>query len=86
MAGKLGRAIVLGGSISGILAARVLSESYERVTIFDRDVLPTDAVNRRGAPHGAHTHALLARGRQVLEELFPGFTADAPAGQCPPPV
>jgi 2-polyprenyl-6-methoxyphenol hydroxylase-like FAD-dependent oxidoreductase len=79
MTRKPGRAIVLGGSISGILAARVLSESYETVTIFDRDVLPTEAVNRRGAPHGAHTHALLARGRQVLEELFPGFTADLTA-------
>ncbi|WP_063794009.1 FAD-dependent oxidoreductase [Streptomyces graminilatus] len=79
MAGKRGHAIVLGGSLGGILAARVLSESYDKVTVFDRDVLPTEAVNRKGIPHGAHPHGLLARGRQVLEELFPGFTADLTA-------
>ncbi|MFD0593784.1 hypothetical protein ACFQZ4_15925 [Catellatospora coxensis] len=69
---KSGHAIVLGASIGGLLAARVLSESYAKVTIFDRDALPTDGVTgRKGVPQGDHTHGLLARGRQVLEELFP---------------
>ncbi|MFJ9753130.1 FAD-binding monooxygenase, partial [Streptomyces chartreusis] len=79
MARKSGHAVILGGSFSGILAARVLSESYRTVTVFDRDVLPTEAVNRKGVPHGKHTHGLLARGCQVLEELFPGFTTDLTA-------
>jgi 2-polyprenyl-6-methoxyphenol hydroxylase-like FAD-dependent oxidoreductase len=76
---RSGHAIVLGASIGGLLAARVLSESYARVTIFDRDELPTDAINRKGVPQGEHAHGLLARGRQVLEELFPGFAADLTA-------
>lgn len=82
---KSGHAIVLGASIGGLLAARVLSESYAKVTIFDRDALPTDGVTgRKGVPQGDHTHGLLARGRQVLEELFPGFAADMTAAGAVP--
>ena len=68
-----GHAIVLGASIAGLLAARVLSESFAKVTIFDRDELPVDHSPRRGVPQGAHPHGLLARGRQALEELFDDF-------------
>jgi 2-polyprenyl-6-methoxyphenol hydroxylase-like FAD-dependent oxidoreductase len=74
-----GHAIVLGASVSGLLAARVLSESFEKVTIFDRDDLPAGAVDRKGTPQGEHSHGLLARGGQVFEDLFPGFTADLTA-------
>ena len=66
------RAIVLGASMGGLLAARVLSESYRTVTIVERDVLPTDPVSRRGVPQGRLIHALLARGAQILDELLPG--------------
>ncbi|MDI1463810.1 squalene monooxygenase [Catellatospora sp. KI3] len=76
---KSGHAIVLGASIGGLLAARVLSESYAKITVFDRDELPTANIDRRGVPQGEHSHGLLARGRQVLEELFPGFAADLAA-------
>jgi 2-polyprenyl-6-methoxyphenol hydroxylase-like FAD-dependent oxidoreductase len=68
------RAVVLGGSIAGLLAARVLAGAYTQVTVLDRDTLAPGAVPRRGAPQGRHIHALLARGQQVLEELFPGLT------------
>ncbi|WP_162907780.1 FAD-dependent oxidoreductase [Allorhizocola rhizosphaerae] len=76
---RSGHAIVLGASIAGLLAARVLSESFEKVTIFDRDELPLNHDNRRGVPHGEHTHGLLAFGRKALEELFDGFAADITA-------
>jgi 2-polyprenyl-6-methoxyphenol hydroxylase-like FAD-dependent oxidoreductase len=59
--------------MGGLLAARVLAEFYERVTLVERDTLPADPVNRRGVPHGRMIHALLARGAQILDELFPGF-------------
>jgi 2-polyprenyl-6-methoxyphenol hydroxylase-like FAD-dependent oxidoreductase len=67
------RAIVLGASMGGLLAARVLADSYLTVTVVDRDVLPTDPVPRRGVPQGRLIHALLARGAQILDELFPGL-------------
>src|SRR6266540_4315750 len=70
------RAVVLGASMAGLLAARVLADSYAQVTVIDRDELPETPMHRRGVPQGRHVHALLARGRQALEELFPGLTAD----------
>ena len=67
-------AVVLGGSVAGLLAARVLAESYPQVTVLDRDTLALGVAPRRGVPQGRHVHALLARGQLVLEELFPGLT------------
>jgi 2-polyprenyl-6-methoxyphenol hydroxylase-like FAD-dependent oxidoreductase len=69
-----GHAVVLGGSIAGTLAARILADTYERVTVLDRDVFPQVAEPRHAVPQGHHIHALLARGQQILDGLFPGFT------------
>jgi 2-polyprenyl-6-methoxyphenol hydroxylase-like FAD-dependent oxidoreductase len=70
------RAVVLGGSIAGLLAARVLADEYRHVTVVERDLLPRAAEGRRGVPHGLHTHALLPRGGEIVEDLFPGLTAE----------
>ncbi|ADJ47303.1 hypothetical protein AMES_5478 [Amycolatopsis mediterranei S699] len=72
-------AVVLGGSMAGLLAAKVLAESGTDVTVVDRDRLSDTDSARRGVPQGRHTHGLLARGQQVLEELFPGLTAEMTA-------
>lgn len=69
-------AIVLGGSMAGLLAARVLADAYGEVTVVDRDDLAAGAERRRGTPQARHIHALLARGQQVLEQLFPGLTEE----------
>ena len=79
------RAVVLGASMAGLLAARVLADAYTQVTVIDRDPLPKASMHRRGVPHGRHAHGLLTGGQQALEELFPGLTAEllahgAPAG------
>jgi 2-polyprenyl-6-methoxyphenol hydroxylase-like FAD-dependent oxidoreductase len=75
--------VVLGASMAGLLAARVLTDSYAQVTVIERDELPETPTHRRGVPHGRHIHALAARGQQVLEELFPGLTAELIAGGAP---
>ncbi|HEY1968655.1 MAG TPA: 2-polyprenyl-6-methoxyphenol hydroxylase-like oxidoreductase [Pseudonocardia sp.] len=75
--------VVLGASMGGLMAARVLSDSYRRVTVVERDLLPTESADRRGVPQGRHVHGLLVRGAQVLEELFPGLRADLVAGGAP---
>ncbi|WP_043385128.1 FAD-dependent oxidoreductase [Streptomyces mutabilis] len=76
MRGDSGHAVVIGASMGGLAAARVLAERFGRVTVLDRDTLPGRAEPRRGVPHGDHGHALLLRGKQQLEELFPGLEAD----------
>jgi 2-polyprenyl-6-methoxyphenol hydroxylase-like FAD-dependent oxidoreductase len=76
-------AVVLGGSLAGLLAARVLADAYGRVTVVERDPLPMTAAHRRGVPQGRHAHVLLARGAQILDELFPGLLDDLVAGGAP---
>lgn len=71
-----GSAVVIGGSIGGLLAARVLADRYDRVVVLDRDALPDVATARRGVPQGRQLHVLLSRGKQALDELFPGLSAE----------
>jgi flavin-dependent dehydrogenase len=66
-------AIVIGGSIAGLLTARVLADHFNRVTIVERDQLPRSADERAGTPQGKHVHNLLTRGLRILETLLPGF-------------
>ncbi|GIJ76516.1 2-polyprenyl-6-methoxyphenol hydroxylase [Micromonospora phaseoli] len=70
------RAVVLGGSMGGVLAARVLAESYAEVVVVERDRVLGVSTPRRGAPHTVHAHGLHARGHLILEELFPGLTQE----------
>ncbi|MET7773305.1 FAD-dependent monooxygenase [Nocardia sp. NPDC005366] len=75
-------AIVLGAGIAGMLTARVLSDHVERVTLVERDPLDQDGP-RRGVPQARHLHGLLDRGRTIMEELYPGLTAQAAALGAP---
>jgi 2-polyprenyl-6-methoxyphenol hydroxylase-like FAD-dependent oxidoreductase len=69
-------AVVVGGSIGGMLAARVLADHFDRVTIIERDQLPDESKDRPGVPQARHLHFLFKRGLMVVEELLPGVTAD----------
>ena len=75
---KRRHAVVIGGGIAGLLAARVLADRFGQVTLIERDPT-TSATPRRGAPQGAHVHALLKAGELVLERLFPGLTRELEA-------
>lgn len=77
------RGVVLGGSIAGLFAARVLSDAYDEVIIVDRDVLIGAEGPRRGAPQGRHINGLLARGQLGMEELYPGITEELFADGVP---
>jgi 2-polyprenyl-6-methoxyphenol hydroxylase-like FAD-dependent oxidoreductase len=69
-------AVVIGGSMAGLLAGRVLSDAFEGVTVIERDPLPDEPSPRRGVPQGRHVHVLLESGRATLEDFFPGFGED----------
>jgi 2-polyprenyl-6-methoxyphenol hydroxylase-like FAD-dependent oxidoreductase len=45
-------AVVIGASMAGLLAARVLSDHFEQVTIIERDKLTGEAKPRKGVPQG----------------------------------
>ncbi|OBJ85808.1 NAD(P)/FAD-dependent oxidoreductase [Mycobacterium sp. 1245852.3] len=67
------KAIVVGASLGGLLAARVAADFYQTVTVVERDRLPADPVNRRGVPQGKHPHALLGKSVEIIGGLFPGI-------------
>src|SRR5271166_2397035 len=69
------QAVVLGASMAGLLAARVLSERFERVVVIERDVLPPPGEHRRGVPHGRQLHGHQLRKAQIG---LPGLLASRP--------
>lgn len=79
----LDHAIVIGGSIAGLLAGRVLSDSFQQVTIIERDRYPDQPAPRDGVPQSRFLHVLLQRGQTILEDLFPDLAAELMAQGAP---
>ena len=77
------RALVIGGSIAGLLAARVLVEHFRIVTVVERDHRPALPAPRPGVPQAAHQHVLLLRGLHLIERWFPGIRADLESSGAP---
>jgi hypothetical protein len=73
-------ALVIGGSMAGLLAARVLSDYFEQVTTIDRDHFPLIPEHRKGVPQSHHAHTLLTTGQRILTHLFPGIMDDLRTG------
>jgi 2-polyprenyl-6-methoxyphenol hydroxylase-like FAD-dependent oxidoreductase len=74
--GRLGQhAVVIGGSMAGLMTARVLSDFFDQVTVLERDQIEDHPANHKSVPQGNHLHALLLGGLQVLSALYPDFTA-----------
>ncbi|MFF4114373.1 NAD(P)/FAD-dependent oxidoreductase [Streptomyces sp. NPDC001714] len=79
-------AVVLGGSHTGMLAARALAGLADRVVVVERDELPVTPEPRKGLPQARHAHMLWSGGVRAMEELLPGVTAallDAGARRAP---
>jgi 2-polyprenyl-6-methoxyphenol hydroxylase-like FAD-dependent oxidoreductase len=76
-------AIVIGGSITGLLAARALLNHFDRVTILERDHFPQGSGPRKGTPQARFIHVLLVRGQRILEEYFPGIDAELESAGAP---
>jgi len=73
---EIGHALVIGGSMAGLLTARVLSERFERVTIVERDHFPEGPTFRKGVPQSRHLHVFMMRGRMISDRLFPGLNEE----------
>ena len=68
-----GRAVVIGGSIAGLTAARVLSDYFDTVAVIERTTFANGRDFPKGVPQARHPHLILVRGERILEEMFPGF-------------
>ncbi|WP_405060059.1 FAD-dependent monooxygenase [Kribbella sp. NBC_01505] len=72
-------ACVFGGSIAGLLAARVLADHAREVVIIERDQLDFAGTPRTGVPQDRHGHVLLPAGLKQLERWLPGVVKEAEA-------
>ena len=74
---------VIGGGVAGLGTALLLARAGQRVTLLERDAtpFPADPVSaferweRRGAPQVRHSHAFLARLRNLLRDRMPDVLA-----------
>lgn len=73
---RWGRAVVVGGGYAGLVTARVLADHFAEVLVLERDPVGPDTGVHPHVPQGYHAHALLARGGDVLERLFPGLRSE----------
>lgn len=71
-----GRAVVIGGSVAGLVTAHVLADRFEAVTVVERDPLIEGPTSRPGVPQDRHIHVLHEAGRSTLEDFFPGYGDD----------
>jgi 2-polyprenyl-6-methoxyphenol hydroxylase-like FAD-dependent oxidoreductase len=73
------QAVVIGGSVAGLLTSRILADHFEQVIVIERDKFTDNADPRKGAPQARHAHAVLAKAVHIIEDLFPGFFAELEA-------
>lgn len=68
-----GHAVVMGAGMAGLITARVLADYYEKVTILEKETLLDEPVPRKYIPQGHHIHLVLSRGKDFIENCFPGI-------------
>ena len=69
-------AIVVGAGMGGLVAAKALSAYFQKVTVLERDALPSTAEARTGTPQCRQLHVLLKGGLDALSGFFPEFEAE----------
>ncbi len=65
------KAVIAGGSIAGLTAAKALAPYIDEILILEADKDPGGVDPRKGVPQGRHVHGLLKGGGDALTELFP---------------
>jgi 2-polyprenyl-6-methoxyphenol hydroxylase-like FAD-dependent oxidoreductase len=67
------QAVVIGGSLAGLMTARVLADHFDAVTVLERDHIDDQPALHQSIPQGNHLHVLLLGGQRVMASLYPGF-------------
>ncbi|WP_331728245.1 FAD-dependent oxidoreductase [Streptomyces sp. NBC_00158] len=68
------RAVVIGGSLAGTLAAAALRGAVDEVLVVENDELPAGPGPRKGLPQASHAHMFWCTGVHAAEALLPGVT------------
>jgi 2-polyprenyl-6-methoxyphenol hydroxylase-like FAD-dependent oxidoreductase len=77
MSDRFGKhAVIVGAGIGGLTAAKALSAYFEKVTVLERDALPSGPEARTGTPQSRQVHVLLRGGLDALIEFFPDFETE----------
>lgn len=63
--------VIIGGGVTGLLAAVSLSRIFEKVTVFEQDQYPDKPGGRPNVSHGNQVHVLLARGLTEITKIIP---------------
>jgi 2-polyprenyl-6-methoxyphenol hydroxylase-like FAD-dependent oxidoreductase len=66
--------------MAGLLAARVLSNHFDQVTIVERDPVHDRPESRKGQPQTRHLHGLLASGLDIMTRYYPDLPDALAAG------
>lgn len=71
----MSKAIVIGAGMSGLISAKILSKHFNEVIVLEKDSISENfsPEHRKGLPQAHHQHILLMKGRELFEEIFPGF-------------
>ncbi|MCA9972022.1 MAG: NAD(P)-binding protein, partial [Anaerolineales bacterium] len=77
------QALVIGGGIAGLLAARVLADHFASVVVLERGRRPEGPAFRRETPQAYHRHGLSLEGKRIFEQLFPGLDQALAQANCP---
>ena len=79
---QMARVVVVGAGVAGLGSALALGRAGHQVTVLERDATPLPADpdaafwwDRRGAPQVRHSHAFLARLRNLLRDRHPDVLA-----------
>jgi 2-polyprenyl-6-methoxyphenol hydroxylase-like FAD-dependent oxidoreductase len=67
------RAVIAGGSLGGMLAARAVAPHFTDVLVLERDVFTGTPAPRRTTPQSHHVHMLLKGGENAIDRILPGF-------------
>ena len=64
------RAVVIGGSVAGLMTAKTLSPFFREVVILEKDTLNSENGLHKGVGQGPHSHVLLPSGMEILKQLL----------------
>ncbi len=71
-----GRAVIVGASVAGLFAGRVLADHFDEVLLLDKETLNQGPSPRKAVPQGNHIHGILTPTFHNLKRFLPELIDD----------